>query len=91
LLAAQLKLLLLEDPTRGLDVESTAWVWSQLLARRQDGAAILFTSPDLDEIRDYSDRILVFFGGEVTVIDDPATTNVTQLGSLIGGKQVASA
>jgi simple sugar transport system ATP-binding protein len=91
LLAAQLKLLLLEDPTRGLDVESTAWVWSQLLARRQDGAAILFTSPDLDEIRDYSDRILVFFGGEVTVIDDPAATNVTQLGSLIGGKQVASA
>ncbi|MBX3062886.1 MAG: ATP-binding cassette domain-containing protein [Anaerolineae bacterium] len=87
LLPEDLKLLLLEDPTRGLDVESVRWVWSQLLDRRQHGAAILFTSPDLDEIIEYSDRVLVFYGGEVSTVDDPANISVTQLGSLIGGKR----
>ncbi|MFN8420182.1 MAG: hypothetical protein U0528_13215 [Anaerolineae bacterium] len=83
LLPEDLKLLLLEDPTRGLDVESVRWVWSQLLDRRQHGAAILFTSPDLDEIIEYSDRVLVFYGGEVSTVDDPANISVTQA-SLIG-------
>jgi simple sugar transport system ATP-binding protein len=86
LLPADLKLLLLEDPTRGLDVESSRWVWTQLLDRCKAGTAILFTSPDLDEIIEYSDRVLVFFGGQVTMVDDPARITVAQLGSLIGGK-----
>jgi simple sugar transport system ATP-binding protein len=86
LLPDHLKLLLLEDPTRGLDVESTRWVWSQLLDRRKNGTAILFTSPDLDEIIEYSDRVMVFFGGQVTMVDDPTHMSVAQLGSLIGGK-----
>ncbi|HEX7594676.1 MAG TPA: ATP-binding cassette domain-containing protein, partial [Anaerolineae bacterium] len=63
LLQPNLKLVLLEHPTRGLDIESTMWVWSQLLERRQRGTAIIFTSADLDEIFEYSDRILVFSGG----------------------------
>jgi simple sugar transport system ATP-binding protein len=87
LLPRDLRLLLLEDPTRGLDMESMRWVWSQLLDRRQQGAALLFTSPDLDEIIEYSDRVLVFYGGEVIKVDDPAHISVTQLGSLIGGKR----
>src|SRR5262249_28881051 len=62
LLPLELKLLLLDSPTRGLDVESARWVWSQLVERRQKGTAILFMSPDLDEITEYSDRIVVFFG-----------------------------
>jgi simple sugar transport system ATP-binding protein len=86
LLPANLKLLLLESPTRGLDVESASWVWTQLLERRKHGTAIVFTSPDLDEIRQYSDRIMVFFGGQVTMIDDPSHTSISQLGQLIGGK-----
>jgi simple sugar transport system ATP-binding protein len=86
LLPPDLKLLLMESPTRGLDVESTRWVWTQLLERRSMGTAILFTSPDLDEIVEYSDRIVVFFGGRATVVDDPAQTSISQLGQLIGGK-----
>ncbi|MCZ7543571.1 MAG: hypothetical protein M5R40_08555 [Anaerolineae bacterium] len=85
-----LRLLLLEHPTRGLDVESAAWVWSRLLARRADGTAIMFISADLDEIVEYSDRILVFFAGRVTEITDPAATSVEALGYLIGGKEVAA-
>jgi ABC-type uncharacterized transport system ATPase subunit len=86
LLLPDLKLLLMESPTRGLDVESTRWVWTQLLERRTSGTAIVFTSPDLDEIIEYSDQIVVFFGGRATVIDDPAQTSIPQLGQLIGGK-----
>ena len=86
LMPPNLRLLLLEHPTRGLDVESTAWVWSQLLARRADGTAILFISADLDEIVEYSDRVLVFFGGKVTEVADPSAITVETLGHLIGGK-----
>jgi simple sugar transport system ATP-binding protein len=86
LLPPELKLLLLEDPTRGLDVESAVWVWHQLLERRSKGTAILFLSPDLDEIIEYSDRIVVFFGGQATLVDDPSHMSVTRLGQLIGGK-----
>ncbi len=86
LLPPGLKLLLLENPTRGLDVESARWVWQQLLERRSQGSAILFLSPDLDEIIEYSDRIVVFFGGQATVVESPAQTSATRLGQFIGGK-----
>jgi ABC-type uncharacterized transport system ATPase subunit len=82
-----LRLLLLEHPTRGLDIESTMWVWSQLLARREQGTAILFTSADLDEIMQWSDRIMVFFGGQVIATLSTVETSVEQLGQLIGGKR----
>lgn len=85
LLPEHLSVLLLEDPTRGLDVESARWIWSQLLARREDSTAILFTSPDLDEIMIYSDRIMVFYDGRATLIDDPGTLTPHTLGKLIGG------
>lgn len=88
LLPQALRLLLLEDPTRGLDVESTRWVWSQLLERRAGGAAIVFASPDLDEIVEYSDRVVVFYAGTATVVDDlqHGDNAVERLGQLIGGK-----
>ena len=86
LLYPDIDLLLLEHPTRGLDIESTMWVWSQLLERRESGTAILFTSADLDEIFEYSDRILVFSGGRVAKALKCSETSVQQLGELIGGK-----
>jgi simple sugar transport system ATP-binding protein len=86
LLPETLKVLLLEDPTRGLDVESTDWAWGQLLARRAQGTTILFSSPDLDEIVAYSQRVIVFYGGRATLIDDVRNIRAAHLGSLIGGK-----
>ena len=83
----RLNLLLMEHPTRGLDIESAVWVWVQLLARRAHGTAIVFASADLDELLEYSDRILVFFAGRVLQVLNTAETNVDQLGHLIGGKQ----
>lgn len=89
LLRDKLRLLLLEHPTRGLDVESANYIWEQLLKRREDGTAIIFISAELDEIVAYSDRILVFFGGRVTLVDDPADMTANRLGELIGGRGAA--
>ncbi len=90
LLPPSLRLLLLEHPTRGLDVESAMWMWDQLLERRHQGTAILFISADLDEIMERSDRILVFSGG---VMSDPihvSEISCEELGYLIGGRGEAS-
>jgi simple sugar transport system ATP-binding protein len=86
MLQDNLELLLMEHPTRGLDIESAAWVWEKLLERRNDGTAIVFASADLDELLEYSDRILVFFSGEVLAEVDARVSNVEELGFLIGGK-----
>jgi simple sugar transport system ATP-binding protein len=85
LLPPNLKLLALEHPTRGLDLESATWIWEQLLARREQGTAILFISTDLDELLARSDRIVVFSGGAATVPLNAATTTDEELGYLIGG------
>ncbi len=85
LLPARLAVLLIEHPTRGLDVESAGDVWSRLLARRHTETAIVFSSSDLDELREHSDRIIVFFEGRMSASLDARESTVEQLGELIGG------
>lgn len=85
LLPEQPRVMILEQPTRGLDVDSARWVWQLLLDRRAHGTAIIFNSPDLDEIVTYSDRIIVFFAGRFHLIEDASTATVEVLGHLIGG------
>jgi simple sugar transport system ATP-binding protein len=86
LLREELTLLLLEHPTRGLDIESTIYIWNKLKERCRRGTSILFISSDLEEILQYSDRVLVFFCGQVTSPMDASSLNVEELGQLIGGK-----
>jgi simple sugar transport system ATP-binding protein len=88
LLPANLRLLLLEHPTRGLDIESTRWVWSRLLERRLHGTAILYTSTDLDELVEHSDRIVVFSGGHMSRPMRSSEITCDELGYLIGGKKL---
>jgi len=80
------KLLLLEHPTRGLDIESAIWIWGKLKERCKLSTTIFFISSDLEELLQYSDRILVFFGGKVSQPIESVETSVEQLGQLIGGK-----
>jgi len=87
LLPPALRVALVEHPTRGLDLESTRWIWSQLLERRRQGMALLFTSSDLDEVLENSDRVLVFYGGEIVADVESAHTSAEQLGYLIAGKR----
>jgi general nucleoside transport system ATP-binding protein len=90
LIPSNARLLLLEHPTRGLDIESTNWIWTELLERRQHGSGIVFSSADLDELLRFSDRILVFFAGQVLKELDTRATRVEELGRLIGGVGAAA-
>ncbi len=85
LLPAQPQVMILEQPTRGLDVDSSRWVWQQLLERRTHGTAIIFSSADLDELIAYSDRLVVFFAGRFHLLPDMRGVTVEQIGHLIGG------
>ncbi|AUX32385.1 MULTISPECIES: ABC transporter ATP-binding protein [Sorangium] len=86
LLPDGLALLLLEQPTRGLDLASARWVWEQLLARCRAGTALVFASSELDELMRYSDRVLVFSGGRVSRPVDAADLTLDRLGRMIGGE-----
>jgi len=86
LLDTPLNLLLLEQPTRGLDVRSSDYTWQLLYRRREHGTAILFISADLDEIIAHSDRIAVFSGGVMSRVLDARDTSADELGHLIGGQ-----
>jgi len=85
LLRTPLSLVLLEHPTRGLDIESSIYIWSKLKERCSQGAAILFVSSDLEEILQYSDRVMVFFSGKVTPPLEVESLTTAKLGELIGG------
>jgi simple sugar transport system ATP-binding protein len=82
----RLVLLLMEQPTRGLDIESADMVWSQILSRRDHGTAIVFASADLDELVRYSDRIAVCFDGRIISVDDARGLDSDRLGARIGGR-----
>ncbi|MHB8765486.1 MAG: ATP-binding cassette domain-containing protein, partial [Deferrisomatales bacterium] len=80
------RLLLLENPTRGLDLESALRIWGDLKGPVARGAALVFSSAELDEILLVADRVLVFFDG-VVVLDTPADrVGADELGRAIAGK-----
>ena len=80
------RLLLLENPTRGLDVESVNWVWQFIRAYSQRGTGIAFSSAELDEILMAADRILVFFNGRIIKDVAASETDAHDLGRAIAGK-----
>lgn len=85
-LPASPKLLLLENPTRGLDLESATWIWNHLLTINRNGASIVFSSSELDEILMVAQRILVFYDGRIIADVDADHTDSRQLGRAIAGK-----
>jgi simple sugar transport system ATP-binding protein len=86
MLSPDLMLLLMEEPTRGLDIESADEVWSRIVDRARGGTAIIFASADLDELVRHCDRIAVCFDGQILDIVDTAEIDADRLGALIGGK-----
>jgi len=79
-------ILLLEHPTRGLDVESFRWVWQQLVDHAGRGTSIIFSSAELEEILEVADRILVFYNGFLVKDVKTCDTTATELGLAIAGK-----
>jgi simple sugar transport system ATP-binding protein len=84
-----LKLIVAAQPTRGLDVGSIEYIHSQMVAQRDDGAAVLVVSTELDEILALSDRIAVMFAGRVVAVLDRDETDATDLGLYMAGHKTA--
>lgn len=59
------RLIVAHQPTWGLDISAVAYVQQQLIAARDDGAAVLLISDDLDEVLTLGDRVAVMHGGEL--------------------------
>jgi simple sugar transport system ATP-binding protein len=78
--------LALEQPTRGLDIDSAQLIWQRLQEKRAAGAGIVFSSAELDEIIAYSDRILVFFAGRWAEVPQAQHITPERLGEMIGGQ-----
>jgi simple sugar transport system ATP-binding protein len=79
------ELLLIGQPTRGVDIGAIEFIHKQIVALRDAGKAILLVSVELDEIMSLSDRIAVMFDGRIMGFRDPEQTNERELGLLMAG------
>ena len=84
----QPKLLVLDQPTRGLDVGSIEFIHNETVERRTAGTAVLLISAELDEVLELSDRIGVMYRGEIVAVVDARTADKEDVGLLMatGGK-----
>ena len=78
-----LKLLILDQPTRGLDVGSIEFIHRQVIAKRDAGTAVLLVSAELDEVLELSDRIGVMYGGRIVAVVDGPTADKNAVGLLM--------
>jgi general nucleoside transport system ATP-binding protein len=78
-----LKLLILDQPTRGLDVGSIEFIHRQIIAKRDAGTAVLLVSAELDEVMEVSDRIAVMYRGRIVADMDGRTADKSQVGLLM--------
>ncbi|HGP9307553.1 TPA: ABC transporter ATP-binding protein [Streptococcus pneumoniae] len=78
-------LLIVSQPTRGLDVGAIEYIHKCLIEERDNGKAVLVVSFELDEILNVSDRIAVIHDGKIQGIVSPETTNKQELGVLMAG------
>ncbi len=88
-----LKLLVLDQPTRGLDVGSIEFIHRQAIQKRRAGTAILLVSAELDEVLEMSDRICVMYRGELVAERDGRTADKNEIGLLMatGGRPPSEA
>ncbi len=78
-------LLLVGQPTRGVDIGAIEFIHKQIVALRDAGKAVLLVSVELDEIMSLADRIVVMFDGQLMGERDPEQTNERELGMMMAG------
>jgi ABC-type uncharacterized transport system ATPase subunit len=86
-----IKLLVANQPTRGLDVGSIEFIHQQLVQKRDEGAAVLLVSAELDEIMGLADRIAVMFKGRFTAVVDADDVSKEQVGLMMAGNSLEEA
>ncbi|MBC8038820.1 MAG: ABC transporter ATP-binding protein [Rhizobiales bacterium] len=80
------RVILANQPTRGLDVGAISYVHEQLLAARKRGAAVLLISEDLDELLSLADRIAVIYRGSLSSPMPRRDVTIQQLGLMMAGQ-----
>ena len=80
-----IKLLIAAQPTRGIDVGSIEFIHNQIVAKRDEGVAVLLVSSELDEIMSLSDRIAVMYKGEIIDIVPREEATRENIGLLMAG------
>lgn len=83
-MSRSLELLVVAQPTRGVDVGSQEFVHQRIIAERDRGAAVVLVSTELDEVRGLADRIVVLYRGRIAGEVGPDATQ-EQLGLLMAG------
>jgi len=78
-------LLLIGQPTRGVDIGAIEFIHQQIVALRDQGKAILLVSVELEEILSLADRIAVMVDGQIMCERLPADTDEKELGLLLAG------
>jgi ABC-type uncharacterized transport system ATPase subunit len=83
-LSRPLKLLIVAQPTRGLDVGSMEFVHRRIVRERDEGTAVVLVSTELDEVLGLADRIAVMYRGKIAG-EVPAGTSAEEVGMLMAG------
>jgi simple sugar transport system ATP-binding protein len=79
------KVLIAAQPTRGLDVGSIQYIHSQIVAKRDEGAAVLIVSSELDEVLALGDRIAVMYRGRIIGLLERGNATRETVGLLMAG------
>ena len=77
------KLLLVSQPTRGVDIGAIEFIHRQLVRLRDDGRAILLVSAELEEVTSLSDRLLIIHDGRIAGEVDPKVATLEEIGLLM--------
>jgi len=77
------KLLLVSQPTRGVDIGAIEFIHRQLVRLRDDGCAILLVSAELEEVTSLADRLLIIHDGRIAGEVDPKVATLEEIGLLM--------
>src|SRR5215813_1247334 len=79
------RLVLVAQPTRGVDIGATEFIHRKLIELRDAGAAVLLVSAELDEVLSLSDRVMVIYGGRLVGEVDPKSVSEEEIGLMMTG------
>ncbi|GAC1401048.1 MAG: ABC transporter ATP-binding protein [Pyrinomonadaceae bacterium] len=83
--ALQPKLLLVSQPTRGVDIGAIEFIHRQIIALRDAGCAILLVSAELEEVTALADRLLIIHQGKIVAEVDPKQASANEIGLMMAG------
>jgi simple sugar transport system ATP-binding protein len=84
------KLLLVAQPTRGVDIGAIEFIHSKLIALRDSGCAVLLVSAELEEVTALADRLMVIYDGRIVGAVDPGRATKEEIGLMMTGARPPS-